>query len=102
MVKNKKYGAEKGPRGASFSPSEASHFSAGVFFVFKISMDDKEYYSLMNRSSSWALQQALKKKNSTKKTPLQHNAVDGVNSYSSLEARQGRADAEMLMEKKSN
>ena len=33
-VKNKKYGAEKGPRGASFSPSEASHFYAGVFFVF--------------------------------------------------------------------
>ena len=24
-------------------------------------MDDKEYYSLMNRSSSWALQEALKK-----------------------------------------
>ena len=62
-------------------------------------MDDKEYYSLMNRSSSWALQQALKKKYSTKKTPSAHNAVDGVNSYSSLEARQGRADAEMLLEK---
>ena len=61
-------------------------------------MDDKEYYSLMNRSSSWALQQALKKK-STKKTPSAQNAVDGVNSYSTLEARQGRADAEMLMEK---
>ena len=61
-------------------------------------MDDKEYYSLMNRSSSWALQQALKKK-STKKTPSAHNAVDGVNSYSTLEARQGRADAEMLLEK---
>ena len=62
-------------------------------------MDDKEYYSLMNRSSSWALQQALKKKASTKKTPSTQNAVDGVNSYSTLEARQGRADAEMLMEK---
>ena len=62
-------------------------------------MDDKEYYSLMNRSSSWDLQQALKKKNSTKKTPSAQNAVDGVNSYSTLEARQGRADAEMLMEK---
>ena len=62
-------------------------------------MDDKEYYSLMNRSSSWALQQALKKKSSTKKTPPTHNAVDGVNSYTTLEARQGRADAEMLMEK---
>ena len=63
-------------------------------------MDDKEYYSLMNRSSSWALQQALKKKSKdTKKTPPAKNAVDGVNSYSALEARQGRADAEMLMEK---
>ena len=64
-------------------------------------MDDKEYYSLMNRSSSWALQQALKKKAfATKKTPSAQNDVDGVNSYTSLEARQGRADAEMLMEKK--
>ena len=62
-------------------------------------MDDKEYYSLMNRSSSWALQQALKKKSTSKKTPSAQNAVDGVNSYSSLELRQGRADAEMLMEK---
>ena len=61
-------------------------------------MDDKEYYSLMNRSSSWALQQALKKnnKNVAKKTPSQS---DGVSSYKTLEARQGRADAEMLMEK---
>ena len=63
-------------------------------------MDDKEYYSLMNRSSSWALQQALKKKSKdTKKTPSAQNAVNGVNSFTSLEARQGRADAEMLMEK---
>ncbi len=56
----------------------------------------------MNRSSSWALQQALKKKSSTKKTPSAQNVVDGVNSYSTLEARQGRADAEMLLEKKSD
>ena len=64
-------------------------------------MDDKEYYSLMNRSSSWALQQALKKKSKdAKKTPSTQNAVDGVLSYSTLEARQGKADAEMLMEKK--
>ena len=66
-------------------------------------MDDKEYYSLMNRSSSWALQQALKKKTmDSKKTPQMQNAVDGVNSYSNLEARQGRADAEMLLEKKNS
>ena len=71
--------------------------------LYKNSMDDKEYYSLMNRSSSWALQQALKKKSKdAKKTPPQQNAVDGVNSYSTLEARQGRADAEMLLEKQNS
>ena len=64
-------------------------------------MDDKEYYGLMNRSSSWALQQALKKKQKvSKKTPPAQNSVYGVNSYTSLESRQGRADAEMLMEKR--
>lgn len=63
-------------------------------------MDDKEYYSLMNRSSTWAISQALKKNSkNSKKTPSTQNAVDGVNSYTTLEARQGRADAEMLMEK---
>ena len=63
-------------------------------------MDDKEYYTLMNRPSSWGLQQILRKNSkSAKKTPPTHNAVDGVNSFTSLEARQGRADAEMLMEK---
>jgi len=62
-------------------------------------MDDKEYYSLMNRSSCWALQEALKKKNNTKKTSPSHNVVDGVNLYSTLESRQGSADAQMLMEK---
>ena len=63
-------------------------------------MDDKEYYTLMNRPSSWGLQQILRKNSkSAKKTPPAQNAVDGVNSYSTLEARQGRADAEMLMEK---
>ena len=55
----------------------------------------------MNRSSSWALQQVLKKKQKvSKKTPPVQNTVDGVNSYTTLEARQGRADAEMLMEKR--
>ncbi|MCR4580119.1 MAG: hypothetical protein K5681_07220 [Treponema sp.] len=58
-------------------------------------MDDKEYYSLMNRSSSWALQQALKKK-SEKKSDNSHSN----DTYKGLEARQGRADAEMLMEKR--
>ena len=66
-------------------------------------MDDKEYYSLMNRSSSWALQQALKKKkDSTNKTgnPSQKTGLpDNAQTYISLELRQGSADAEMLMEK---
>ena len=65
-------------------------------------MEDREYYSLMNRSSSWALQQALKKKNSAKKALSQAQKTelpDNVQTFTSLELRQGRADAEMLMEK---
>ena len=56
-------------------------------------MDDKEYYSLMNRSSSWTLQEALKK-------ARKNNKSSGKETYANLELRQGRADAEMLMEKK--
>ena len=64
-------------------------------------MDDKEYYSLMNRSSSWALQQALKKKaKNAKKSSASKMDAEKL-SYTTLEARQGRADAEMLMEKAS-
>ena len=59
-------------------------------------MDDKEYYSMMNRSSSWTVGEALKKKGQ-KKGP----AAKDSPSYKSLELRQGKADAEMLMEKKS-
>lgn len=59
-------------------------------------MDDKEYYNLMNRPSSWNLQQALKKARQKKK-----DSDEPPSSYSSLEVRQGKADAEMLMEKKS-
>ena len=65
-------------------------------------MDDKEYYSLMNRTSSWALQQALKKKNDTKKALSESQKTelpDNAQTFTSLELRQGRADAEMLMEK---
>lgn len=68
-------------------------------------MDDKEYYSLMNRSSSWVLQQALKKKSSAKKalSGTQKNELpDNVLTFTSLELRQGRADAEMLLEKQSS
>ena len=59
-------------------------------------MDDKEYYSMMNRSSSWTLQQSLKKKKAEKKGPAAKEAP----SYKELELRQGKADAEMLMEKR--
>lgn len=62
-------------------------------------MDDKEYYSLMNRSSSWALQQAIKKARKEKSREPQ-SIPSGVATYTSLELRQGQADAEMLMEKK--
>ena len=67
-------------------------------------MDDKEYYSLMNRSSNWALSQALKKNKQPvkkalsgefQKTELPDNAL----TFTSLDLRQGRADAEMLIEK---
>ena len=47
----------------------------------------------MNRSSSWALQQALKKKNQSQKKAVIKET------YASLELRQGKADAEMLIEK---
>ncbi|MBO4629446.1 MAG: hypothetical protein J5687_05785 [Treponema sp.] len=59
-------------------------------------MDDKEYYSMMNRSSSWTVQQTLKKK-PQKKDP----AKKAEQTYTSLELRQGKADAEMLIEKRS-
>ena len=68
-------------------------------------MDDKEYYSLMNRSSSWQLQQALKKKkpatSSTSDQTKKASPLPGdASTYAGLELRQGSADAQMLMEKK--
>lgn len=65
-------------------------------------MDDKEYYSLMNRSSSWNLQQALKKKKSDTPAPTKKaSPLPGdASTFAGLELRQGTADAEMLMEKK--
>ena len=65
-------------------------------------MDDKEYYSLMNRSSSWAVQQVIKRtrqKNSTNEDSKKTSLPQGVQTYTSLELRQGKADAEMLIEK---
>jgi len=54
-------------------------------------MDDKEYYSIMNRTSSFVIKQVLdKKKKPKKKQP----------SFTKLEQHQGRDDAEMLIEKK--
>ena len=92
-------------RSVIFAQRSESFFSGNISCFLKISMDDKEYYSLMNRSSSWALQQALKKKNSTKKALSQAQKTelpDNAQTFTSLELRQGRADAEMLLEKKSN
>lgn len=60
-------------------------------------MNDNEYYSLMNRPSSWQLQQKLKKQ-TAKKNPDINNSFQ--NSYNHLESRQGAADAQMLFEKK--
>ena len=68
-------------------------------------MDDKEYYTLMNRSSSWDLQQILKKKNATKKALSETQKTelpDNAQTFTSLELRQGRADAEMLIEKQND
>ena len=64
-------------------------------------MDDSEYYSLMNRSSAWALQQELKKKQQQKDTKkvVQENLKKESMNYTNLELRQGKADAEMLLEK---
>ena len=66
-------------------------------------MDDKEYYSLMNRSSTWQLQQALKKKSKAPAGAQTKNASSlpgNASTYAGLELRQGSADAQMLMEKK--
>ena len=52
-------------------------------------MDDKEYYSIMNRTSSFVINQVLKKKSPEKKP-----------SFTKLEQKQGREDAQMLLEKK--
>lgn len=60
-------------------------------------MDDKEYYSLMNRSSSWLLQQTVKKQKNN--SPQKKVPSPGTATYASLELRQGKADAEMLIEK---
>ena len=66
-------------------------------------MDDKEYYSLMNRSSSWAIQQTLKKNKSSKTNKVNSSEKTGLpdnaQTYASLELRQGSADTECLWKK---
>ena len=61
-------------------------------FFFKL-MDDKEYYSLMNRSNSALIIAEIQKKAKQKKA--QENAQ-----IKKWEVQQGREDAEMLVEKK--
>ena len=61
-------------------------------------MNDNEYYSLMNRPSSWQLQQKFKKNQNVGKKSDINNSFQ--NSYNHLESRQGAADAQMLFGKK--
>ena len=69
-------------------------------------MDDKEYYSLMNRTSRFVINSALKKVQEKKgKADASGKGADQVksqqeDSYKALESRQGKADAEMLLEKR--
>jgi len=58
-------------------------------------MDDKEYYSIMNRTSSFVIKQVLEK-NKKKAGKAQQK------SFTKLEQYQGRDDAEMLLEKQNN
>lgn len=58
-------------------------------------MDDKEYYSMMNRSNSALIIQQLQKDLQKKK--VQNSKTS--QSFTDLTVRQGKADAEMLYEK---
>ncbi len=59
-------------------------------------MDDKEYYSIMNRTSSFVIGQFLKQNKKTGKSS------EHTKSFTKLEQYQGRDDAEMLFEKNEN
>ncbi len=66
-------------------------------------MDDKEYYSLMNRSSSFVINQVLKQHLKKKYgTGNSSQAGEATKSFTKLEQYQGRDDAEMLLEKQNN
>lgn len=67
-----------------------------VFILIIINvMDDKEYYSMMNRSNSALIVQQLQKDLQKKK--VQNSKTS--QSFTDLKVRQGGADAEMLYEK---
>lgn len=57
-------------------------------------MDDKEYYSMMNRSNSALIIQQLLKKTQKNKMAQKNQNINLT------EGRQGREDTEMLHEKK--
>lgn len=59
-------------------------------------MDDREYYSMMNRSNSALIIQQLQK-DMQKKKKSQNAEVSQT--FTDLTVRQGKADAEMLYEK---
>ena len=61
-------------------------------------MDDNEYYSIMNRSSSFVIGQFLNQQK--KKTTAKGS--NNPKSFTKLEQYQGRDDAEMLFEKNEN
>jgi len=65
-------------------------------------MDDKEYYSMMNRSNSALILQELVKKAQQKKAQEQRQNKTNNNSQNinNTEGRQSREDTEMLHEKK--
>lgn len=68
-------------------------------------MDDNEYYSMMNRTSRFVINDTLRKLKDkmggagTKSGDTQVKSQSD-DSYKTLESRQGKADAEMLMEKR--
>jgi len=59
-------------------------------------MDDREYYTMMNRSNSALIIQQLQKDLQKKKKT---SASQPSQSFTDLKVRQGKADAEMLYEK---
>lgn len=61
-------------------------------------MDDKEYYTLMNKMPSAKLFEEIQRKNKKKENLQKNPTIKTENSFNHLEAKLGRDDAEMLME----